>query len=222
MFNVQLDENMFYTGSYAKKGTLKNGIDVTSLPPAENSLCYKLVDVEVTKSYEKPITQYIMYTESETEFEVSYYTTSIDEEGNEIYNYIDEDEYNALSDEEKKDYTEERMPKMVSVELTKEEYDALADEEKSKVVVSYKEDEEGNLVYETIYYTEIVKEWEFSQERYDELEAEKIKKEQEMEQEKEYQESISNEALKAENQMLMEQVEMLTNCILEMSEMLYA
>ena len=111
---------------------------------------------------------------------------------------------------------------MVGVELTKEEYEYLTDEEKSNVVISYKEDEEGNLVYETIYYTEIVKEWEFSQEKYDELEAEKIKKEQEIEQEKKYQESISNEALKAENQMLMEQIDMLTNCILEMSEMLYA
>ena len=193
MYNVQLDENMFFTGSYAKKGTLNNGFNVTSLPPTENSLCYKLVDVEVTKSYEEPVLQYITHTVSDTEFDTFYYTVSTDEENNEFYNYLSEEEYNALSDEEK-----------------------------SNVMVSYKEDEEGNLVYETIEYIEIVKDWEFSQERYDELEAEKFKREQEMEQEKEYQESISNEALKAENEMLMSQIDMLTNCILEMSEMLYA
>ena len=222
MYNVQLDDNMFFTGSYAKKGTLNNGFNVASLPPTENSLCYKLVDVEVTKSYEKPILQYIMYTTSETEFDISYYTVSVDENDYETYNYFTEEEYNALSDEEKQEVVEERFPKMVCIEFTEEEYEALSDEEKSNVMVSYKEDEEGNIIYETVEYTEMVKDWEFSQERCDELEAERIKREQEIEQEKEYQESISNEALKAENEMLMNQIDMLTNCILEMSEMLYA
>ena len=222
MYNVQLDDNMFFTGSYAKKGTLNNGFNVTTLPPTENALCYKLINVEVTKSYEMPITQYIMHTVSDTEFDISYYTISTDEENNEIYNYLTEEEYNALSEEEKKDVVEERYPRMISVELTEEEYESLSDEEKSEVVVSYKEDEEGNLIYETIEYTEIVKDWEFSQERYDELEQAKIKREQEIEKEKEYQKSISNEALKAENEKLMKQVDMLTNCILEMSEMIYA
>lgn len=222
MYNVQIDENMFFTGNYAKVGTVQNGVNVEKLPPNENSLCYKLVDVEVTKSCEEPVLQRVMYTTSDTEFDVLYHTVSIDEENNETYNYLTEEEYNALSDEEKQDVVVERIPQMITVELTREEYDALSEDEKSNVMISYKEDEEGNLVYETIEYTGMVKDWEFSQERYDELEAERIKREQEMEQEKEYQDSISNEALKAENQMLMEQVDMLTNCILEMSEMLYA
>ena len=150
MYNVQVDEKLFYTGTYAKVGTVNNGVNVEKLPPSENSLCYKLVDVEVPNSYEEPVLQYIM--------------ESIDENG-----------------------------ELITIELSKDEYDAL--EDKSAVVVSYKEDEDGNVVYETIKTTEIVKDWEFSQERFDELEAAKKAKEEQQKAEAEYQASISNETL---------------------------
>lgn len=115
MFNVQVDENMFYTGNYAIVGSVHNGVDVNDLPPDENALCYKLVETSdgVTK-------------------------------------------------------------------------------------------------------------WEFSQEKYDELEAVKVAAEEQQKVENEYRESISNETLKAENQALTEQIDMLTACLLEMSEMVYA
>ena len=39
MFNVQLDENNFFTGSYATIGVVPNGVNVETLPPTENQLC---------------------------------------------------------------------------------------------------------------------------------------------------------------------------------------
>lgn len=179
MYNVQLDENLFFTGNYAKVGSVKNGVSVDKLPPSNNALCYKLVDVEVTTEHEEPVLQYMMDT--------------IDESG-----------------------------EMTTVELTKEEFAALTDDEKTNVIVSYKTDEEGNVVYETVVDTEIVKDWKFSQEKYDELEAAKAEAEEEAKANAEYQESISNETLKAENAALLEQIDMLTMCVIEMSEMVYA
>lgn len=186
MYNVQLDENMFFTGSYAKVGTINNGVNVESLPPSENSLCYKLVDVEVTESRQQPILQYIMRTVSDTEFTTTYTYTETGVQ-------ITEEEYNALTDDEKETVTVTQIPVVTTTELTKEEYDAL--EDKSNVVVSYKTDEDGNLVYETIEETKIVKDWEFSQERYDELEAAKKAEEEAAKSEAEHQQSISNETL---------------------------
>lgn len=186
MYNVQLDENMFFTGSYAKKGTINNGVNVETLPPTENSLCYKLVDVEVTETRQQPILQYIMRTVSDTEFTTTYTYTETGVQ-------ITEEEYNALTDEEKSEITVTQIPVVTTTELTKEEYDAL--EDKSNVIVSYKTDEEGNLVYETVEETKTVKDWEFSQERYDELEAAKKAEEEAEKAEAEYQQSISNETL---------------------------
>lgn len=186
MYNVQLDENMFFTGSYAKKGTINNGVNVETLPPTENSLCYKLVDVEVTESRQQPILQYILRTVSDTEFTNTYTYTETGVQ-------LTEEEYNALTDEEKETVTVTQIPVVTTTELTKEEYDSL--EDKSNVIVSYKTDEEGNLVYETVEETKIVKDWEFSQERYDELEAAKKAEEEAEKAEAEYQQSISNETL---------------------------
>ena len=79
MFNVQIDKNNFYTGNYASVGSLPNGINVEKLPPSENSLCYKLVDKEITKEVSQPILQYIKTTASDTEFETIYTIESLDE-----------------------------------------------------------------------------------------------------------------------------------------------
>lgn len=193
MYVVQLDENMFFTGTYAKIGSILNGVQVEELPPSENSLCYKLVDKEVTETKEIPVLQYIMYTTSETETVTTYTIPSVDELGLETRITITEEEYNALSEEEKADVEIIEVPLTITTELTKEEYDAL--EDKSNTVVSYKTDEEGNIVYETIEVTNIVKVWEFSQERYDELEAERVAAEESAKAEAEYQQSISNESL---------------------------
>lgn len=242
MYNVQVNENNFYTGSYATVGTVKNGVNVSKLPPSKDSLCYKLVDVEVTEEKEVPILEYTKIVESETEF-YTYYTmtivneeveetetnntgdeteTPVTEEITETTISITEEEYNALSDEEKERVTITQVPKMIAIVLLKDEYDALSDEEKDGFIAAYRVDENGELVLETIQVTKMVKDWEFSQERYVQLEAERVQKEKEQEEAKEYQESISNEALKAENKMLREEVDMLTSCLLEMSEMVYA
>lgn len=179
MYTVQVDENMFFTGNYAIVGSVKNGVSVTKLPPSENSLCYKLIDVEVPTEFEEPVLQYI------------------------------------------KEITDDNG-ELITVELTKEEYSALTDEEQSEVIVSYKKDENDNIVYETVEITEIVKDWEFSQEKYDELEQKRKDEEAQQKAEEEYQESISNKTLKEENEALMEQVDVLTACLLEMSEIVYA
>lgn len=213
MYNVQLDENMFYTGSYAKVGTVNNGVNVETLPPSENSLCYKLVDAEVTVNEDRPILQYSMYTASETEFTTSYWD-------NEAGFPITEAEYNDLTDDEKENVTVTQTPVVIRTELTKEEYDAL--EDKSNAFITHKTDDNGDLVFETVEVTKIVKQWQFSQERYDEMEAAKLAAEEAAKSEAEYQESISNETLKAENEALTEQVMILTDCLLEMSALVYA
>lgn len=53
MYSVLLDENGFFTGAYATVGSISNGTQVGTLPPAENSLCYKLVDDEWVFSQER-------------------------------------------------------------------------------------------------------------------------------------------------------------------------
>lgn len=47
MYNVQLDENKFYTGTYAKIGKVINGVDVNELPP---STSYQLVSYNEEKT----------------------------------------------------------------------------------------------------------------------------------------------------------------------------
>ena len=222
MFNVQIDENNFYTGNYASIGTLPNGINIEKLPPSENSLCYKLVDKEITKEVSEPILQYIKTTASDTEFETIYTIESLDENGNTITTSLTKEEYEALDDSDKESVNVSQIAKIITITLTKSEFDALNESDKTNFVASYKEDENGNIVYETVQTTEVIKDWEFSQEKYDELEEKRIAEEEQSKANKEYQESISNETLKAENAMLTEQVDMLTTCLMEMSELVYA
>lgn len=222
MCKVQIDEDGFFTGSYVQIGNIAGGVEVDELPPSENPLCYKLVENEVLKSYEVPVLKYVTEKESKTDFDVSYCLTSTDDEGNTVKTYITEDEYNALSEVERENVEIISIPQFIMVEISKEEYDFLDDVERDKVIVSYKYDDDGNIIYETAEKTETIKVWEFSQEKYDEIENQKdIAKKQE-EENNAYLESISNKVLKEENEKLTEQVEMLTSCILEMSEMLYA
>jgi hypothetical protein len=178
MYNVKVNENYFYQGAYAKVGKIQNGEDMPCLPPEENQLCYYIdfkekIEIEqvVVKTYTKNVT-------SETEFDTYYEVKTEDEEGNEFSNSITEEEYNALTDEEKENVTITQYPVIVQVELTKEEYEALSDEEKMEIYVFDKTDEEGNLVYEDVEKTIIVKEWAFSQEKYNELEAQRLVNEQ--------------------------------------------
>ena len=177
MYNVQVNEKGFYMGSYATVGTVKDGINVPALPPTEDALCYKLIDKEVQKEVQQPILQYSKLVESETEFETHYSLKSTDEDGNEIETPITAEEYEAFVD--KSDVNVVQIPKMVTAVLSQEEFTALSDEEKEGYMVAYKEDENGELVYETIIVTEIVKDWEFSQEKYDELLAIKTAQEEE-------------------------------------------
>lgn len=167
MYNVQVNENGFYMGSYATVGTVKDGVNVTKLPPSENALCYKLIDTEVIEEKQVPILQYSKTVESETEFDTYYTLKSTDEDDNEIETSITEEEYEALED--KTSVTITQAPKMVTIILSEEEYNALTNEEKDGYIAAYKEDENGELVYKTIQITKIVKDWEFSQEKYDEL-----------------------------------------------------
>lgn len=196
MYNVQVNKNNFYTGSYATVGTVKNGVNVSKLPPSENSLCYKLVDVEVTEEKQVPILEYTKTVESETEFDTYYALKSTDEEGNEIETPITEEEYDMLEEDANISITQ--IPKMVTVVLSKDEYAALADEEKDGYIAAYKEDENGELVLETIQATKIIKDWEFSQEKYDELEAEKQAKAEEQEANEKLAKSLSAEQQRAD------------------------
>jgi len=177
MYNVQVNEKGFYMGSYATVGTVKDGVNVTKLPPSENALCYKLIDAEVIEEKQVPVLQYSKMVESETEFDTYYALKSTDEEGNEIETPITEEEYEALEEDANVSITQ--VPKMVTVILSEEEYNALVDEEKDGYIAAYKEDENGELVYETIQVTKIVKDWEFSQDKYDELLAIKTAQEEE-------------------------------------------
>jgi len=174
MYSVKVDENYFYQNAYAKIGKIQNGIDMPSLPPEENALCYYINFREEIEIEQVPAKAYLKYTESETEFDTHYEIKTIDEEGAEVINEITEEEYNALSDEEKENVVITQIPKVVQIELTKEEYEALTDEERAKIFISNKIDEKGNLVYEDVEKIVIIKEWTFSQEKYDELEAQRI------------------------------------------------
>lgn len=43
MYSVQLDENGYFTGSYAEVGSVEDGVSVPSLPPdMSKATCYKL------------------------------------------------------------------------------------------------------------------------------------------------------------------------------------
>lgn len=102
MYNIKLDENKFYTGSYAKVGKVQGGMDLPSLPPTEDSqkaLCYKYDYHDVTSSQfiEVPVTN------EETGEPI------LDENSNPIYTteeevvttsvlgwYLDEDKYNSV------------------------------------------------------------------------------------------------------------------------------
>lgn len=76
MYNIKLDENNYYTGSYAKVGKIQGGIDVPSLPPTESVLessCYQWVQVM------ESITDMVPQYDEETG------TVLLDEEGNTIH-----------------------------------------------------------------------------------------------------------------------------------------
>lgn len=73
MYNIKLDENKFYTGSYAKVGKVQDGINIPTLPPTDDNtkaLCYKY-DYHDVITYEYDT----VYNEETGEIEV-------DEEGN--------------------------------------------------------------------------------------------------------------------------------------------
>lgn len=178
MYNVKVDENYFYQNAYAKIGKIEGGIDMPTLPPSDNSLCYYIDFKEEIVIEQVPAKVYTKTVTSETEFDYHYELNLIDENSDEVISIITEEEYNALTDEEKANVTITQTPKVTQVELTKEEYEALSDEEKAEINISNKVDEEGNLVYEDVEKIVIVKEWAFSQEKYDELEAQRIANEE--------------------------------------------
>lgn len=166
MYNVVLDENKFYTGNYAKIGKLKNGIDIETLPPEENSLCYYIKEVETP--IEKQVEVYVYYKiiYSDTEFYNIYYIKLEDGTKGEVISSI---EYDSLPDEEKINIIIESVPKQTVVKISSEEYDSLPDEEKSQYTKTYKVDENGLQVFETITEIILVKQWEFSEDKFNEL-----------------------------------------------------
>jgi hypothetical protein len=57
MYNIKLDENKYYTGSYAKIGNVEGGIDIPTLPPtddAEKAIFYKYDYHNVSNVYQVP------------------------------------------------------------------------------------------------------------------------------------------------------------------------
>lgn len=160
MFNVALDKDNFFTGNYAKVGTVENGVFVNELPPSENQLCYYLTDKEIIRTKELPEKLYIKYVDSETE------TTTIYRGKDGLQLAITDEEYTDMTNEEKADIIVETVPTIVSVEITEEEYNSLSEDEKLFIMVCNKTDEEGNIIYKTVEYAESVKEWVFSEEKY--------------------------------------------------------
>lgn len=174
MYNVKVDENYFYQNVYAKIGKVEGGIDMPTLPPEENSLCYYIAFVNKVEIKQVPAKAYFKSVTSETEFDITYELKSVDENGDETTTIITEEEYNVLSDEDRANVTVTQIPKVAQVELTKAEYNALSDEEKAEIYITNKLDEDNNQVYEDVEETVVVKEWAFSQAKFEELEAQRI------------------------------------------------
>lgn len=88
----------------------------------------------------------------------------------------------------------------IQLYITDEEYNNLSEEERLFIVINNKTDEEGNIIYKTVEYTEIIKEWVYDEEKYNifinekaQKEAEDLaKKEEEEKAEKEKAEEIAN------------------------------
>ena len=188
MFNVALDKDNFFTGNYAKVGTVENGVYVNELPPAgDKQLFYYLTEKEVIKTKEVPEKVYIKYVDSDTE------TINVYKDKDGLQLTITDDEYNNMTDEEKSNITIETVPALVSIKITEEEYNNLSEDKKLFIIVSNKTDEEGNIIYKTVEYTEEVKEWCFDKEKYNIFINEKAQKEAEEAAKKEEQEKAEQE-----------------------------
>ena len=94
---VVLDENKFFTGTYAKIGSIENGVEVETLPPEENQTCYRLVEEKKERTNKVNIIEYIKFVYNENN-ELSEEIVDTEEI------VVTEDAYNALSDDEKIQY----------------------------------------------------------------------------------------------------------------------
>lgn len=82
-YNIKLDDNKFFTGIYAKVGGVEGGVDLESLPPEENQLCYYWGDTTETVINKIPVIEkYVV-------------------DSNNIEDIITDDEYALMSDTEK-------------------------------------------------------------------------------------------------------------------------
>lgn len=88
MYNVRLDENKYYTGSYAKVGKVKDGVDLPSLPPEEDyekALCYKYDEYSYEETTSMPKTQEVEKIDDVTGETITVTEFVLDEEGNVVY-----------------------------------------------------------------------------------------------------------------------------------------
>lgn len=213
MYNVQLDESNFYTGNYATFGFVANGVNVEKLPPSENQLCYFLADKTEYVKAQYPVKTRAKYV---TEITETKYLDSVE---------ISEEDYDLLSDDEKENVSTVSTSMEKVVYVTDEEYDNMTTEEQSEVFICYVTDDEGNVVYEEKEEPITVKKWVYSESKYKELQT--AEEGRENSKEKTDSEKISDltkevERLQSNNDSLSDQVTTLTDCLIEMSEIIYA
>lgn len=154
MINVLLDENNYYTGNYANIGRIEGGVDVESLPPAENQTCYFLEEIEESKEIEvEKIAYYKLTTAMRT-----------DEDGNEkeIEELVEITKEEAKTEENvfsKIVMDEEGNPVMETITITEKVQKWILDEnkvtEQSQVILQSLKDEKNkelnNLCTKQIY-----------------------------------------------------------------------
>lgn len=98
MYSVKLDDSNYYTGSYAKDGKILGGVDVDTLPPSENKLCYKLKTVTEEVVQQEKVIQYfkIVYSNEVNESGETVLLTTEQEITKEEYEKIKENEVVSL------------------------------------------------------------------------------------------------------------------------------
>lgn len=79
--------------------------------------------------------------------------------------------------------------------LTEEQYDELSEQDKQLYYSSYVTDDEGNLLLQEISISKLQQRWEYHQERFDELESQRIS---ELEENEKLQKSLSSEQQRAD------------------------
>lgn len=151
MYNVQLDSDMYFTGTYATIGKVENGFNVESLPPMndiDGGLAYKLVQTHSEETILEPL--YVYYY-------INMVNKTVTEE-------IEDPETHEIHTEEQIVPTEER------VYITEDELS-----EHPNYRVEHKVDDAGNIVYENRVVDHIKSTWELDETKLNSINSSNVK-----------------------------------------------